>query len=65
MATDLGSTSTTGVNSSSALLKVMSNFNVVADFFAFSNNYLTLLAPIPANNSTNSEPLIEKNGTLA
>ena len=34
-------------------------------FFAFSNNFLTLEAPSPANISTNSEPLIEINGTFA
>ena len=36
-----------------------------AIFFAFSNNFLTLDAPSPANISINSEPLIEINGTPA
>ena len=36
-----------------------------AIFFALSNNFLTLDAPSPANNSTNSEPLIDINGTFA
>ena len=36
-----------------------------AIFFAFSNNFLTLEAPSPANISINSEPLIEINGTFA
>ena len=36
-----------------------------AIFFAFSNNFLTLDAPSPANISINSEPLIEINGTSA
>ena len=34
-------------------------------FLAFSNNFLTLDAPNPANISINSEPLIEINGTSA
>ena len=36
-----------------------------AIFLAFSNNFLTLDAPSPANISINSEPLIEINGTPA
>ncbi len=36
-----------------------------ADFLACSNKSLTLDAPTPTNISTKSEPLIEKNGTLA
>ena len=35
------------------------------NFLAFSNNFLTLEAPSPANISINSEPLIDINGTLA
>ena len=34
-------------------------------FFAFSNNFLTLEAPSPANISINSDPLIEMKGTFA
>ena len=34
-------------------------------FFAFSNSFLTLDAPSPANISVNSEPLIDINGTSA
>ena len=36
-----------------------------AIFLAFSNNFLTLDAPSPANISINSDPLIEINGTSA
>ena len=36
-----------------------------ANFLAFSNNFLTLEAPKPANISINSDPLIEINGTFA
>lgn len=34
-------------------------------FLAFLNKSLTLVAPIPAYNYTNSLPLTEKNGTQA
>ena len=34
-------------------------------FLAFSNNFLTLEAPRPANISINSDPLIDINGTSA
>ena len=34
-------------------------------FLAFSNNFLTLDAPRPANISINSDPLIDINGTFA
>ena len=45
----------------------ISSMNIIhgAIFLALSNNFLTLDAPSPANNSTNSEPLIEMNGTFA
>ena len=36
-----------------------------AFFFAFANNSLILFAPIPENNSINSDPDVSKNGTLA
>jgi hypothetical protein len=41
--------------------------NIIAGvcFLAFLNNYRTLVAPIPAYNSTNSLPLTEKKGTSA
>ena len=35
------------------------------NFLAFSNNFLTLDAPRPANISINSDPLIDINGTPA
>jgi len=34
-------------------------------FLAFLNKSLTLVAPIPAYNYTNYDPLTEKNGTYA
>lgn len=45
----------------------ISSMKIIAgvSFFTFANNSRTLNAPIPANNSTNSLPLMEKNGTLA
>ena len=45
----------------------ISSINIIhgAIFFAFSNNFLTLDAPRPANISINSEPLIDINGTPA
>ena len=45
----------------------ISSMNIIAGaiFLAFSNNFLTLDAPSPANISVNSEPLIEINGTSA
>jgi hypothetical protein len=41
--------------------------NIIAGvcFLALANRSLTLVAPIPAYNSTNSLPLTEKNGTYA
>ena len=43
----------------------ISSINTIqgANFLAFSNNFLTLDAPNPANISINSDPLIEINGT--
>ena len=45
----------------------ISSMNTIhgATFLAFSNNFLTLDAPKPANISINSEPLIDINGTFA
>ena len=45
----------------------ISSINTIhgAIFLAFSNNFLTLEAPSPANISINSEPLIDINGTFA
>ena len=45
----------------------ISSINTIqgANFLAFSNSFLTLEAPNPANISINSEPLIEIKGTSA
>ena len=45
----------------------ISSINIIHGeiFFALSKSFLTLDAPSPANISTNSEPLIDMNGTFA
>ena len=45
----------------------ISSINTIhgANFLAFSNSFLTLEAPKPTNISTNSDPLIDINGTFA